>query len=277
MASNVNAKTIDGNYPIAGQDNNSQGFRDNFTNIRNNLAIAAFEISTLQSQVTTLQESVDSGTYTMPIASSTVRGGVVIGDNISVTEDGVISIADPFSGSYVDLENKPTIPTDVNQLTDADGLLDVDGLPPQSGNSGKFLTTDGSNASWGIPLFQRKTVSITTGVIPAAGSVDIEITNAAKSYLLYKISTNISAWVRLYANQQSRLADSARLESDDPTSGSGLILEVFTTDSSPILITPAVAGFSAETTPTNSISMRVKNKSLVSSAITVSLEILAME
>jgi hypothetical protein len=28
-----------------------------------------------------------------------------------------------FSGSYTDLTNKPTIPSDINQLTDDDGLL----------------------------------------------------------------------------------------------------------------------------------------------------------
>ena len=35
MASNINAFNIDGTFPIAGQDNPSQGFRDNFTNIKN--------------------------------------------------------------------------------------------------------------------------------------------------------------------------------------------------------------------------------------------------
>jgi hypothetical protein len=31
MASNINPYNIDGTYPVAGQDNSSQGFRDNFT------------------------------------------------------------------------------------------------------------------------------------------------------------------------------------------------------------------------------------------------------
>jgi hypothetical protein len=37
MASLVNPFNINGNYPIAGQDNDSQGFRDNFTNIKKQL------------------------------------------------------------------------------------------------------------------------------------------------------------------------------------------------------------------------------------------------
>jgi hypothetical protein len=48
MASNINSNNINGAYPIAGQDNDSQGFRDNFTNIKNNLASAKLEIEELQ-------------------------------------------------------------------------------------------------------------------------------------------------------------------------------------------------------------------------------------
>ena len=34
MASNIDNTSIDATYPIAGQDNDSQGFRDNFTVIK---------------------------------------------------------------------------------------------------------------------------------------------------------------------------------------------------------------------------------------------------
>jgi hypothetical protein len=46
--SNINPQNIDGTYPIAGQDNNSQGFRDNFTNTVNNFTFAAAELTDLQ-------------------------------------------------------------------------------------------------------------------------------------------------------------------------------------------------------------------------------------
>lgn len=46
--SNINPQNIDGTYPIAGQDNNSQGFRDNFTNTINNFTFAASELTDLQ-------------------------------------------------------------------------------------------------------------------------------------------------------------------------------------------------------------------------------------
>lgn len=51
MASNINPNNIDGTYPVAGQDNNSQGFRDNFTNIKTNFQFAEDEITDLQNKV----------------------------------------------------------------------------------------------------------------------------------------------------------------------------------------------------------------------------------
>ena len=51
MASLINPNDIDGAYPVAGQDNNSQGFRDNFTNTKTNFTYAANEITDLQNNV----------------------------------------------------------------------------------------------------------------------------------------------------------------------------------------------------------------------------------
>jgi hypothetical protein len=48
MASNIVPGNIDGTYPKAGQDNSSQGFRDNFSAIKNNFTEAQTEIEDLQ-------------------------------------------------------------------------------------------------------------------------------------------------------------------------------------------------------------------------------------
>jgi hypothetical protein len=50
MTSAINPNNIDGAYPVAGQDNNSQGFRDNFTNTKTNFEYAADEITDLQNK-----------------------------------------------------------------------------------------------------------------------------------------------------------------------------------------------------------------------------------
>jgi len=49
--SSINTNSLDVNYPIPGQNNTTQGFRDNFTNIKTNLDIAGDEISDLQNKV----------------------------------------------------------------------------------------------------------------------------------------------------------------------------------------------------------------------------------
>jgi hypothetical protein len=51
MTSQINPNNIDGNYPTAGVSNNTQGMRDNFTNIKQNFQYAETEIDDLQAKV----------------------------------------------------------------------------------------------------------------------------------------------------------------------------------------------------------------------------------
>jgi len=48
MASSISVANIDATYPVAGQDNDSQGFRDNFSQIKTQLTTAGTEITSLQ-------------------------------------------------------------------------------------------------------------------------------------------------------------------------------------------------------------------------------------
>lgn len=50
MTSQINPNNIDATYPVAGQPNNTQGFRDNFTAIQTNFQYAENEIDDLQSK-----------------------------------------------------------------------------------------------------------------------------------------------------------------------------------------------------------------------------------
>lgn len=58
MASSIIATTIDETFPIAGVDNDSQGFRDNFSIIKDNFTAAKSEIETLQTD--TAKTNVDN-------------------------------------------------------------------------------------------------------------------------------------------------------------------------------------------------------------------------
>jgi|TARA_B100001013_G_scaffold298742_1_gene199698 hypothetical protein len=59
MASNIDNTSIDATYPIAGQDNDSQGFRNNFSTIKNNFTAAKSEIEDLQTNTAKLNATND--------------------------------------------------------------------------------------------------------------------------------------------------------------------------------------------------------------------------
>ena len=57
MASAIDDASINALYPVAGQDNDSQGFRDNFSTIKTNFTTAKSEISTLQTNTAKKNEA----------------------------------------------------------------------------------------------------------------------------------------------------------------------------------------------------------------------------
>ncbi len=57
MASNITSDTIDAAYPVAGVDNDTQGFRDNFSIIKQNFQYAATEITDLQNNAARKDEN----------------------------------------------------------------------------------------------------------------------------------------------------------------------------------------------------------------------------
>jgi hypothetical protein len=72
MASTINPNNIDGAYPVAGQDNDSQGFRDNFTNTKTNFSYAAAEITDLQNKAV-LKSALTGTTLNNDMGGSYVR------------------------------------------------------------------------------------------------------------------------------------------------------------------------------------------------------------
>jgi hypothetical protein len=90
MASNIISGTIDGAYPVAGVDNDTQGFRDNFTIIKTGLATAASEVTALQANTAKLNESNDFNGTDITDANFSLNtekyhniGTVINGQNIS--------------------------------------------------------------------------------------------------------------------------------------------------------------------------------------------------
>ena len=66
----INFGSIDATYPVAGQDNNSQGFRDNFGSIKTGLGQASTEITALQQNAAFVNASNDFGGNTISNAKT---------------------------------------------------------------------------------------------------------------------------------------------------------------------------------------------------------------
>jgi hypothetical protein len=90
MSSAINYNSIDGTYPIAGQDNSSQGFRDNFTNIKSNFESAYDEITDLQNKVI-LKSPLSNDMQGNVITNATMQGSRELLYNMG-TAGGIITV-----------------------------------------------------------------------------------------------------------------------------------------------------------------------------------------
>jgi hypothetical protein len=164
MSSNINPNNIDGTYPIAGQDNNSQGFRDNFTQTKVNFQYAADEINDLQTKVllkaaltgTTLDNNMNDALLyaaliqdfsAVKIAPSPISGTLTLNyasahyQSYSSASAGSVTLAFnnfPSSGSYGYMKLQIAITNVAHTLTlpatVSVGLTGIQGISP--GTSG---------------------------------------------------------------------------------------------------------------------------------------------
>lgn len=104
MTSAINYSAINTAYPVAGVDNNSQGFRDNFTAISTGLSTAKTEISALQQNTVLTQ---DLATSSIPVVNnllgSTISNGLYSQFNPVVYNLGNVTSA----GSLININNGP--------------------------------------------------------------------------------------------------------------------------------------------------------------------------
>ena len=102
MASLINPTNIDITYPIAGQDNDTQGFRTNFQNIQNNFLTAASEITLLQSNTSAIVANVTIlQTGGLTTANSLTANTITLNNVIqfaNLTTTQINSIATPARG-----------------------------------------------------------------------------------------------------------------------------------------------------------------------------------
>ena len=107
--SNINAYNIDGTFPVAGQDNDSQGFRDNFTNIRNNFSYAASELSDLQAKALTTS-ALNGATLTNNMGYNVIQNAQLFSPSYTYLDNGIWSSSSAFVLDY-SLANRQKLTT----------------------------------------------------------------------------------------------------------------------------------------------------------------------
>jgi hypothetical protein len=124
--SQINTNSIDVNYPIPGQNNSSQGFRTNFTSIKNNLDTAGNEITELQNNAV-LKSALSGITLNNDMANTLISNAAVrsfrhttynLGNSLSGTVVVDSSVADYNYGNVsgnITLQFSSWAPTNTSQ------------------------------------------------------------------------------------------------------------------------------------------------------------------
>lgn len=220
--SNINPYNIDGTFPVAGQDNNSQGFRDNFTNTRNNLIFAKSEIEDLQSKAifkanligTSLDNDMAGATisnaetrgfretiYAFGALSGSITIDASLGNYQTVTTSGSVSIGSFINWPSVGTHSRLKLAISVSNVTHtltlpvsvSIGLTEVAGVSSttitfdQAGTHVfEFSTSDGGSTIM-IQDLSRNRVYAHSSIIPRAN-------------VTYNLGSSTNRFNTVYAN-----------------------------------------------------------------------------
>lgn len=236
--------------------------------------------------------------YVLPTASATTKGGIKVGNNLSIAGDGTlaasaavtavddlsdVTISTPTTGQVIKYNGSAWVNgtddtgTTINAIDDI-GDVDTTTAAPQVG---EVLKWDGSK--WvpgtdaiGTGLGSRQTVSGTTTSLANDQKFDQTLVGA-KTYALLSIETSHAAWVTIYTSNGARFNDASRSETTDPLPGSGVVAEIITTGDVTQPLTPAPVGFNNDNPMNASIFVKIVNKSGINTAITYTLTYVQLE
>ena len=233
--------------------------------------------------------------YTLPTASATVKGGIKVGNNLTISNDvlsatssvnnlgdlGDVSTTGASSGEVLKYNGSSWAPAADDAGTTINTLNDIGNVTVTGAQNNDYLSWNGTAwvngpISSASGLEARTTGQATASNLANSGSADLTIT-AAKTYALHAIQTSHAAWVTLYTDTTSRTNDAARNETTDPLPGAGVIAEVITNDGSKQRITPGTIGYNDDGTPSTDAYIKVVNKSGGTQNITVTLHFVKLE
>ena len=159
MASNIVPGNIDGTYPKAGQDNSSQGFRDNFSSTKNNFTEAKTEIEDLQTNKAnlnsannfsgnTIQNAVFKDNSETVFAHGSVSSGSVTLNHenghyqtLTITANTTFAFSNFPTGSVGRIILDITVaPTSTGVLTFPSAVIKADNVTGSDGTSDQITT-----------------------------------------------------------------------------------------------------------------------------------------
>jgi len=98
MTSAITPGTIDSTFPIAGQDNDTQGFRNNYAAIKTNFTTAASEITNLQSNAVLTANLTTNAPVQNNLNGSSITNGVM--SQMSTLANGPITVGSATTVSF---------------------------------------------------------------------------------------------------------------------------------------------------------------------------------
>ena len=199
MTSQINPNNIDGTYPVAGQDNSSQGFRDNFTNTKNNFTYAYDEITELQANAALRGQ-------TNEFADSIIANVALRGQRDVLYDFGAVFGAQIYTfgnGSYQTMELAGSV------------VLSFAGFPTLTNRALKiklrvFVPNTSFTLTWPAYISQNlSSIANTTGQITSftqTGVYEFELTTINSNATVGNITWSISEITRNRSTQQGSLS-----------------------------------------------------------------------
>jgi len=215
MSSNINPNNIDGTYPVAGQDNNSQGFRDNFTNTKTNFQYAETEITDLQNNAI-LKSALSGTTLDNNMGGSSVTDGVIADFGLTRIALGTVSGSATInyaSGHFQTLTTGGSV------------SLAFSNFPPSGVTGIVFVQVSVSSTAYTLTL--PVSVSINAAGIQGLNASTNVITFAATGTYLFQFITS-DGGASVTVNEVNKALEPFNNTSEDLAAGAAASLAVAT-------------------------------------------------